>query len=225
MDRAYVLHSRPYRETSLLVEALTSTQGRITLVARGAKSGKVKKSSILQLFVPLTLTWYGNGDLVTMVMAEHAGAPLSLMGASAICGLYVNELLIKLLQKWDPCMPTFASYNQVLMELESATPNARQIILRKFEKELITNLGYALPLDTEMLTGNAICDDQYYCYDPGVGLRQVRSTYLGAIKGTSILAFAADQYIPSAMADIKRLMRSVLAHYLGNKKIVTRELW
>lgn len=225
MERAYVLHSRPYRETSLLIEALTATQGRISLVARGAKSGKAKLSAVLQPFVPLTITWYGNGELVTLKMAEHGGAPINLLGAAAVCGLYLNELLIKLLPKWDPCGLSFAIYNQALIELETAAANQRQVILRKFEKKLITNLGYALPLTTDMVNGSAIGADKHYWYEPGVGLRQVRDTHIGAIKGSSILAFAADQYCTEAMADIKRLMRSVLAHYLGNKKIVTRELW
>lgn len=220
MHAAYVLHTRAYRETSLLVEAITASHGRVSLVARGAKRGKSKASSILQPFMPLNIAWFGTGELVTLTTVEPSGPGYALHGADAICGLYMNELLVKLLPKWDPCVVTFANYQQALMTLGEDN----QIVLRKFEKQLINNLGYALQLTKDHVNGEAVQPERYYMYDPACGLKQVPHTHVGAIQGASLLAFAADQYLPEVLGDIKRLMRIVLSHYLGNRKLVTREL-
>lgn len=220
MHAAYVLHTRPYLETSLLVEALTVEHGRVSLVARGAKRGKSKNSRILQPFIPLNISWFGSGELVTLTSVEALGPGYNLQGQDAICGLYINELLVKLLPKWDPCVVTFADYQKALSELH----NDNQVTLRRFEKALLTNMGYELQLTRDALSGEQLCAEKYYMYDPAIGPKQVVATHSGAIKGSSLLALAADQFVPEALVDLKRLMRIVLSVHLGNKKIVTREL-
>ena len=116
---AYVLHTRAFRETSLLVELFSHEHGRITAVARGAKRGKAKTSSIMQPFIPLQVSWYGDGELVTLTAAEVFGINHNLYGRNAICGLYINELLVKLMPKWDPCGLLFAGYQNCLENLSN----------------------------------------------------------------------------------------------------------
>jgi len=221
---AYVLHTRPYRETSLLVDAFTQQFGRITMVARGVKRGKQKASAILQPFIPLLLSWYGSGDLVSLTQVEPAGVNHDLAARRAICGLYINELLIKLLHNWDACADLFASYEHALTQL-SLENIAAQITLRHFEKQLLKSLGYGLQLSREVSTGAPIQVDNYYVYDPVLGPRVVAEKVSGAILGASILALESGNFCKQTeLLDIKHLMRIVLNHHLGARRIMAREL-
>lgn len=224
LHAAYVLHTRPFRETSLLVEILSAEQGKVALVARGAKRGKRKLSTLLQPFVPLQISWFGNGELVTLIDVETTQTGLGLYGRNAICGLYLNELLVKLLPKWDNCQVLYAAYERALLEL--ATQSERdQIVLRKFEMQLLKSLGYGLQLQREISSGANIAFDQHYIFDPEQGPRLSSATNVSAIKGASLLALSCeDWYAPGVLLDIKRLMRIVLHHHLGTRQLKTREL-
>jgi len=221
---AYVLHSRAYRETSMLVDIICMEYGRVALVARGAKRGKSKTSSLLQPFMPLNVSWYGTGELVTLTQCEPAGLMHGLQAKRAICGLYINELLFKLLNKWDPCTNLFNSYRQALEDL-GCVDIPEQIILRKFEKAFLKSLGYGLQLTTEIDSGKPVQADNYYKFDPVLGPRLVDSTHMAAVSGASLLALEADNYAsPDALTDIKRLMRLVFSYHLGARSLVTRQL-
>lgn len=224
MHLGYVLHSRPFRETSLLVEIFTQEHGRIAVVARGAKRGKAKLSNILQPFMPLILNWFGHGELATLTHAEVSGAGHQIIGKRAICGLYVNELLIKLLHKFDPCLQLFADYQQVLLDLENIEI-PEQVSLRKFERRLLKSLGYGLQLTIDITTNQRVLADLHYMFDPAIGPKQVASSHPAAIQGSSLLAIEQEIYIDSiVLVDAKRLMRLVLAYHLGAKQIVSRGL-
>lgn len=221
---AYVLHTRAYSETSLLVEMLSQEQGRITAVARGAKRGKAKTSNLLQLFMPLQVSWYGKGDLVTLTAAEAGGICHNLYGKLAVCGLYINELIVKLLPRWDSCQSLFSGYQAALIDLENNAV-AAQVILRKFELLLLKSLGYELQLTKDVATGKLIDAGSYYNFDPVLGPKLVYATTSQAIKGASLLALEANDFTdPKILFDIKRLMRSVLNYHLGSRRLVTREL-
>lgn len=224
LHQAYVLHTRAYSETSLLVEIFSKEHGRVTAIARGAKRGKNKISHILQPFMPLHLSWYGSGDLVTLAIAEVNGCGHKIYGKLAICGLYVNELLVKLLPKWDACALLFAGYESVLIDLENNISN-EQIILRKFELLLLKSLGYELQLTKDIITGKQIEPDRYYSFDPLLGPKSVYTVTSNAIRGASLLALASHNLEEQqVLFDVKCLMRSVLNHHLGARRLVTREL-
>ncbi len=222
---AYVLHTRPYRETSLLVEVFSQQHGRVALVARGAKRGKAKSSSILQPFMPLNVSWFGSGELVTLMQVEVASiSGHELHGKRAICGLYLNELLVKLLHHWDPCQALFSWYAMALEQLSDDSVPA-QLVLRRFEVQLLKSLGYGLQLTIEVGTGAPVQPEQYYLFDPVLGPKLVSQAHLLAIKGASLLALANDMLCDTAvLAEIKRLMRMVLHYHLGTKQLLTREL-
>jgi DNA repair protein RecO (recombination protein O) len=221
---AYVLHTRAYSETSLLVEMLSQEQGRITAVARGAKRGKAKMSNLLQPFMPLQVTWYGKGDLVTLTAAEANGSCHNLYGKLAICGLYINELLVKLLPRWDACPLLFTGYQAALLDLEHHG-DTTQTTLRQFELLLLKSLGYELQLTRDIITGKRIDADSYYNFDPVLGPKLVYASASQAIKGASLLALDANDFTdPKILFDIKRLMRAVLNYHLGSRRLVTREL-
>ena len=221
---AYVLHSRSYRETSLLVEMFSQEYGRIALVARGAKRGKTKASTILQPFTPLTVSWYGNGDLVTLTHVEVSAPGHNLVAKRAICGLYINELLVRLLHKWDPCLKLFNNYQQVLINLAQEQV-CEQVSLRKFEKQLLESMGYALQLTKEINNGDQVQEQEYYLFDPILGPKLVPAATIGAIKGASLLALDADLFeAPWMLTDIKHLMRLVFSHHLGARPLMARQL-
>lgn len=221
---AYVIHTRAYRESSLLVELLSSEHGRVALVARGAKRGKAQASRLLQPFIPLNISWFGSGELVTLADVDAYGIGHDLRQKKAVCGIYLNELLIKLVPKWDPCVDLFSSYQQALLALAN-NELAEQVILRKFEVQLLKSLGYGLQLKTDVITGAAIQADRYYMFDPIAGPKLTHAEHVGAIKGKSLLALAVEDFTDAAvLLDIKRLMRIVLHHHLGVRQLKSREL-
>ncbi len=221
---AYVLHTRPYRETSLLVEALSLQHGRISLVARGAKRGSAPSSRLLQPFAPLSIAWFGNGELVTLTAVDACEPAHILIGKSAICGLYINELMVRLIPKWDPCAQLFAHYQNALTKLADGEA-VQQVVLRKFELQLLRSLGYGLQLTTEIVTGHPVEADQYYIFDPALGPKLSARHNIAGIKGASLLALSTEQLDnPAILLDLKRLMRAVFSHHLGPRQLVTREL-
>jgi DNA repair protein RecO (recombination protein O) len=120
-DRGYVLHSYPYRETSLIVEAWTEMHGRMALMARGARRPKSALRGVLGPFQPLTLSWFGKGEMKTLKTAEAERVCLPLGGASMMSAFYLNELLLKLTQREDPHEGLFAAYDEAVSDLRSVS--------------------------------------------------------------------------------------------------------
>lgn len=229
LQPAYILHTRPYRDTSLLIDAFTPLQGRISLIAKAARGMRSKNSrfkALLQAFVPLLLSWRGKTELLNLVNAEPQG-PLSiqLSGKTLLCGLYLNELLMRLLYRYDPHPALFHAYETALTRL-SQNPN---IALRLFEKQLLTELGYALHLNKESQTQQAILPDQHYEFIPSLGLIACIKTSFpkkSIFSGASLLAIHNEQWTtPNQLLDAKRLFRLALHHLLEGKAIRSRELF
>ncbi len=144
-EPAYLLVQRPYRETSQLLEAFSAGHGRLGLVARGARGPRSRLRGLLQPFTPLLLSWTESGELGTLTGAESGGAAPTLLGERVFHGWYLNELLIlKLLQRHDAHPRLYQDYVAALGELGGKQAEAA---LRIFEKRLLIELGYALPLD------------------------------------------------------------------------------
>ena len=226
---AYVLHTYPYRETSVIVEAFTAEHGRVGLVARGAKRPRSELRGLLQAFQPLTLAWAGAGELKTLVKAEWRGGMPLPGGAALLCGFYLNELLMKLLPREDPHGGLFAEYEGTLRALtEERSPGAQAVLLRRFELRLLAELGYALSLRREADTGAPVLPEQryHYAFDRGP---QRFAAEPGArwpiVRGAALLALADERYPDAETAgEAKRLMRLVLDHYLEARRIFSRRV-
>src|ERR1700704_1444793 len=121
---AFVLHAYPYRETSLIVEALTAAHGRVALVARGAKRPRSELRGVLQAFQPLSLSWAGGGELKTLIRAEWRGGLPLVSGSALLCGFYLNELLLKLLAREDPHPRLYLEYEDALARLAAGADQA-----------------------------------------------------------------------------------------------------
>jgi len=228
---AFVLHTYPYRETSVIVEALTEQHGRVALVARGAKRPRSELRGVLQAFQPLTLSWAGAAELKTLVKAEwRGGLPLP-GGAALLCGFYLNELLLKLLPREDPHPLLWTAYASALQALTAdAHPAAQSATLRRFEVRLLAELGYALALTHDVDSGAPVDAAQRYHYAFDRGPRLVAEeprahSQWPIVRGATLIALATEQYPDGDVAaEAKRLMRSVLDHYLDERRIFSRRV-
>ena len=225
LEPAFVLHTRAYRNTSLLLETLTRSQGRLGLVARGVRRARSQAAALLQPFRPVALDWRLRGELGSLRQVEPAGQPFVLRGRPLISGFYLNELLLRLLARHDPHTGLFEGYLTALERL--AMPEFDEAVaLRTFERDLLQMLGYGLPL-THELGGALLKPEQWYRYDPERGAEPVQSPS-GAglmVSGATLIGLAQ----PTISAEIARasrgLMRAALQPHLGSKPLKSRELY
>ena len=225
LQSAYVLHVRSYRETSGLIDFITEQEGRMTLLAKGFKSGKKQSKSFIQPFRKLTIAWSGRGELKTLVVAEEQDTPIALEEIALISGLYVNELMTRLLHPHDPHPEIFEIYEQTINAL--ANTEAVEQVLRQYEKNILESLGYGLLLDRDV-DGNEIEPQASYCYLLESGpLKTDRRMHEGVvISGDTLLSLQADQLkTPQAFKESKQLMRYILSRYIGDKPLKTKELF
>ncbi len=225
-EPAFVLHTFAYRETSVIVEAITAEYGRVAMVARGARRPRSELRGLLQGFQPLLLSWSGQHELKTLLHAEWRGGLPRVGGSALVCGFYLNELLLKLLPREDPHPRLFASYEAALGELAAGGEQAP--ILRRFELLLLSELGYALPLVCEADTGDPIDPAARYHYAFDRGARRTPPgpmAHLPVVRGATLLALADGRYADAeTAAEAKRLMREVLDHYLEQRGVESRRV-
>jgi DNA repair protein RecO (recombination protein O) len=216
---AFVLHSRAYRESSALVDLLTP-QGRWRVVMRSARG---KAGSLVRAFVPLEVELRGRGELKTIGRLETAGIAHFLQGYELFSGLYLNELLIRLLPAEDPHPELFEHYQLTISALAAKRP--LEPLLRAFEWRLLDELGYGFALDHDA-HGQPVDAATLYRLQADAGFEPVLQLQPGVFQGRDLLAMAtADWEAPGALAAAKRLMRQALAPHLGGKPLVSRELF
>ena len=222
----YVLHTYPYRETSLVVEAFTRTHGRVAMIARGAKRPHSALRGNIMAFRPLGLSWSGRGELRLLMRAEWQGGLQLLQGKALLCGFYLNELLLKLLPREDAHEQLFLDYQTALARL-AAEPDP-SAVLRRFEKALLRELGYALALDREGANGARIDADKAYVYDPERGPVAVNGAARAGLvlSGRTLLDIVHDDYSdPMTLQQAKALMRLLISHRLEEKPLNSRRIF
>lgn len=226
LQPAFVLHHRAYRETSLLLDLFTEAHGRISLIARGVRTHRSKLRSLLQPFIPLLISWQGKSELMLLNSAENNGIPFQLQGDCLLSGFYLNELLVRVLQKQDPHPQLYTIYYNTLLELQ--TGQLLPQTLRLFEKKLLEELGYGLQLQRDFSTGEALMAEQVYLFYPEQGFKRsvAGSVDRMQFKGKSLLALAAEQLNDEeCLRDAKRLMRVAFASLLGLQFLHSRKLF
>ena len=224
-EPAFVLHSYPFRETSLILDVFSRSHGRLPIMARGARRPRSALRGVLMNFQPLLLSWFGKGEVRTLHKAEWQGGQPYLHGAALMCGFYLNELLLNLLARDDPHERLFDYYRATLLRL--AHENDHAATLRCFEKHLLQELGYALALEREAGSNNPLLPETCYRYAVERGaLPEDAGTQAGLpVLGKTLLDMAADDYAdPLTAQQSKQLMRMLLNHHLGGKMLHTREL-
>lgn len=220
----FVLHSYPYKETSLIIDMFTRDHGRVGLVAKGAKRPFSKLRGVLQTFQPLSVSWSGKSELRTLIDAEWVGGMLPLERTALLCGFYLNELLVKLLARDDRHPALFDHYVSTLNQLAHGEP--AQIVLRKFERALLKETGVAADLGRCTIARAPVEPQCDYVVDPERGARAAGQGELWpVVSGKTLLDMEREDYTdPVTQAQSKQLMRFLLAHHLGGQPLNTRQI-
>lgn len=220
----FVLHSYPYKETSLIVDVLSRDYGRIALIAKGAKRPHSRLRGALQTFQPLSVGWTGKSEVRTLTGAEWVGGMLPLEKSALLCGFYLNELLVRLLARDDPHPALFDRYVAALNQLAHDEP--APIVLRRFELALLRETGVAGNITYSNTTRKTVETDQVYVVDPERGPREATpSDTWPRVAGKTLLDMELDDYAdPATQSQSKFLMRFLLAHHLGGKPLNTRQI-
>ena len=222
---AFVLHSYPYRETSLIIDVLSRDHGRLALVAKGAKRPHSALRGVLQTFQPLALSWSGKSEVRTLTGAEWVGGMLPLAGDALLCGFYVNELLVKFCAREDPHPQLFHHYVVTMTRLAHDEPPVQ--VLRSFERVLLRETGYAMSLD-RTVARKAVVAEGRYVFDPERGVREASDEWpvqWPVVSGQTLLDMEKDDYHRvQTVAQSKTLMRFLLNTYLGGTPLATRQI-
>ena len=220
----FVLHSYPYKETSLIVDVFSRDYGRVALVAKGAKRPHSKLRGVLQTFQPLSVGWSGKAEMRTLTAAEWIGGLLPLEKSALLCGFYLNELLVKLLARDDPHPTLFDHYIATLNQLAHDEP--APIVLRKFERALLKETGVGGDFTVCTATGGMVEEDRTYVVDPERGPRPAYPADTAPrVSGKTLLDMEREDYTDGAtQSQSKFLMRFLLAHHLDGTPLNTRQI-
>jgi len=228
LQPAFLLHHRPYRDTSRILELFTRDYGRITVFARGARSGKKSAGSlvsVLQPFHRMLISWSGRGEAGQLTDAEFDGEYRALPSSRMLSGYYLNELLLRLFERHDAHAEVFELYDATLSQLR--TPSRDEAgALRIFEKRLLDSLGYGLSLQHDA-EGGAIDPDRVYRYRIEQGATRIDGVADAPLSflGRSLLALAAEDLgDASVRSDARRLLRAALDRYLDGRELRSREV-
>ena len=219
---AFILHHRPYRNTSLIIDVLTREHGRISLVAKGAKQAKSPWRGCLLPFQLLSLSWVKKTDLGTLTHAEITATSENLNGEAMYAAMYVNELLTRLVHKGDQTTEIFQHYVQTIEDLaaKSIAP-----VLRVFEFHLLQSLGFEIQLDVDEHQHPIEAEIRYkYIPEHGFVISNEKNVYL--FEGKHILAFAQEKFdTQDVLQSAQRLMQAALKKRLGDEPLKSRELF
>ncbi|MFI4955898.1 MAG: DNA repair protein RecO [Gammaproteobacteria bacterium] len=222
-QEAYVLHARPYRETSVLVTCFVANLGKMNLLARGVRTARSPLKALLQPFMPLMISFQGRTDLKLLTQCELYGEWSPLKGSSLACGLYLNELLYALLPNGIEHARLFDCYQHTLMAMSRG--EAQGAVLRLFEKHLLDELGYALQL-THDVDGAPIEPMLRYSYLPKSGARPLLHEAARGIAGKTLLDLERDDLSdPVSALEAQHLLRPMIEHLLEGKPIQSRAIW
>ncbi len=228
-EPAFVLHSYPYKETSLIVEAFTRHRGRVGLLARGARRPRSAIRGTLLSFHPLRLSWSASTELGTLTAAEWVGGQPALSGMALMCGFYMNELLLRLLAREDAHEELFDGYAAAIARLGAGADPAG--VLRGFELRMLRELGYAPPLDRDAGSGAPVQAGTRYAYLPERGpLAQTDAGPAGAddeftVSGQTLLDMSRGDFTrQETREESRRLMRRLIAARLAGQTLHTSDM-
>jgi DNA repair protein RecO (recombination protein O) len=221
---AWLLHHRPFRDTSRILDVVTRDHGRLSLVARGSRSAKSRLRGVLRPFMPLSVSWVARSELGTLTGAEVNGPPVSLVGDALLSGYYLNELLINLMHRHDPQPEIFDAYGSAVRMLASAEAVAP--CLRSFEIELLRLLGYALDFDRDSQTQEVLEPSARYEYRAAQGpVLAPERTGPMVFTGAELAGIAGREFgRPAVLEAASRLLRGVIAYHLDGRELKSRKV-
>jgi DNA repair protein RecO (recombination protein O) len=223
LEQGFVLHQRPYRNTSQLLECVTASHGRVGLVAQGSRRAPTRQRALLQPFVPLKLSWLRRGELGRLTGVEAAGPSFELADQRLLAGYYCNELLLRLMARGDPNAEIYSCYSRCLAQLAAGASVART--LRIFELDLLQALGYGLELGAEAASGEPLRADARYVYELEHGPRATdrESADADVYTGRELTALRDRELADDvSLRAAQRLLGTVLRAYLGDRPLRSR---
>ena len=225
-EPGFILHTYPFKETSVVAEVFTRGHGRVGLIARGARRPASALRGLMQPFTPLLLSWFGKAELKTLHAAEWQGGMVPPQGRALMCGFYLNELLLRLLARGDAHEVLYDRYVDTLEQLAGeACATDFERILRRFEKNLLSEIGYGATFDIDADSGAAIDPDVPYVFQPERGALRAVGQPGCPVSGQTLLDLAADRFErQTTLVEAKALMRTLINHTLGAKPLYTRQL-
>ncbi len=220
----YILHRRPFRDSSQILDVITRDYGKIAVVARGSRGAKSRLAGILRPFLPLRVSWVAKSDLGTLTGAETAGRPAGMVGDAMLSAYYVNELLMNFLHKHDPQSEIYSLYETTIESLVGT--NHVAACLRCFELELLSLLGYAVNLDHEFGKTDALVAQQNYQYRMEQGLVAVDGDTGALVFSGAVFSDIAAQRFddPAVLRSASQLMRAIVSFHLGGKELKSRKV-
>lgn len=225
LQRGFVLHSRPYSETSLILNVFSESYGRVTLLAKGARAKRSKIKGALQPFTPLLLKWSNKGELAVLRHAEPISLAIPLSGNALYSAFYLNEILSRLLAEKTVYASLFYSYINALAEL--AQNDNPEPALRRFELVLLDALGYGVDFSRCAVSGEAVTEGMHYLFRQQQGfIASLMKSSQYSFTGTELKALASGEFNTLAtLQAAKRFTRMALKPYLGSKPLKSRELF
>jgi DNA repair protein RecO (recombination protein O) len=224
MINGFVLHSRPYRETSALIDLFTEQLGKVSVVAKGIRGKKSAKKSMLQIFQPLQFMLSGRGELKNLGHVETYRKAYMLSGDALFSAMYLNELLNRLLSKEFPYPEIYELYCRTLNDLAK---HEIEPLLREFEFGLLNALGYGIDFSADWQLERAIVGSNYYAYMPEHGwqLLDANHQHTNCFSGDDLIAIANLDWQPKSLMAAKKITRIALHPLLGSKPLKSRELF
>ncbi|MCD6707224.1 MAG: DNA repair protein RecO [Thiobacillus sp.] len=221
-----ILHTYPFKETSVVAEVFTRGHGRVALIARGARRPTSALRGLMQPFTPLLLSWFGKSELKTLHAAEWQGGLTAPQGRALMCGFYLNELLLRLLARGDAHELLYDRYAGTLDQLAGEARGADyERILRHFEKNLLSEIGYGATFDVDADSGTPIEAGVRYVFQPERGALRASGQPGCPVSGQTLIDLAAGRFEqPATLVEAKTLMRTLINHTLGAKPLYTRQL-
>ena len=225
LQPAFILHGRDFQNTSRLLDVFTLDYGRVTLVAKGVRTSRSKLQGVLEPFSPLIISWSGKGDVQTLTGAESVKNSINLLGKQVMSAYYINELLQRLMTVHDPHSELFSIYKETL---ENFSHTEEELVLRKFEKQLLAEIGYGLNLETDAENGASLIKEELYYYDLERGPINIKPHEVDkefVISGQALFDLSVEKFSSlQSKKEAKQLMRIILSHHLGDKPLKTRSL-
>jgi DNA repair protein RecO (recombination protein O) len=221
LTAGYLLHHRPWRDSSRILEIFSREHGRLTLFARSVRGPTARLAPVLQPFQLLLLSWSGRGEAPQLTAAERAHHCAALPRECLLACFYLNELLIRLTTRHDPLPELFDHYHATLGGLRTGA--ALEPALRVFEKRLLEILGYGLNLATEAHSGAALQADAWYAFRPALGFVPAASDSAGALAGGSLVSLANETLTGTReLEDARCVLRAALGECLEGRPLSTR---
>ena len=221
LEPAYILHARPYRETSLLIYALTGQHGIVHMIFKGARK---KGSRVLQPFAKMLLSWSGRGDLLTLTKFEYESSNYTRDFRAQVQCFYLHELILKLIPNRSPAPELFHLYEETLRAM--LKDPRREEVLRRFELNLLAIMGHPLQLKFDYKNDALIKACLFYRYEPELGPTQCdhKPHQWNIVSGSLLHCLDTDDLSQDCLPPAKIFLRGLIQYYLHGRPLMTRQL-